>query len=237
MLLISVAVIVGAPWLPEDPDGLANRDLQMMYGLIGVLALFGLFKGFRRWRREIVIDDDGLKVLDRGHPQWSVSWEEYGGWAIPKNGRVVVLDRSGTAVGSTDVGVPGVVSGRTPNRRLLIGELEKHLPEGGFRPPPKGPPQPPKVLTTPARCLAVILVGVAVSAAGFYGLDQMLRGAREGDNATGVAFWLWKHQLAWPLLLLPTTLGPTLILQGGFSWHRLIKAPWNRPEAKDQSGT
>lgn len=233
MFFVCVAVVVSAPWIQGDP-GRPNPDrmLQLLYGFLGLFTLLGFFQALRRWRREIVTDEVGLALLDRGHLQWSLPWEEFGGWDIRK-GRVVVLDRSGGEIGSSEVGVTGALSsGATANRRLFIGELEKHLPEGGFRPPPKGPPEPPRVLTTIARCLLVILTGVAVSIAGFYGLDQMLRGAREGDAANGPALWLWRHQAAWPLLLLPLTIGPFWVLQGGFTWYLLSMAPWNRDQDK-----
>lgn len=69
-----------------------------------------------------------------------------------------------------------------------------------------------------------------MSAAGFYGLDQMLRGAREGDAANGTALLLWRYQALWPGLLIPVLAGPFLTLQGGVTWCLLRKAPWYRSQ-------
>ncbi|HRF60725.1 MAG TPA: hypothetical protein PLH94_12545 [Fimbriimonadaceae bacterium] len=236
MFLVCVALVIAAPWIPDNDPGKPTPDrlLQVMYGFFGLCMLFGFFLALGRWRREIVIDEDGLKLLDRGNLEWSLRWEEFGGWAR-SSGAIVVLDRSGAAVGSSEIGKPdGFTSGGSVDRIRFIAELEKHLPEGGFRPVPPAP-TPPKVLTTTSRCLIVLLAGVAVTATGVYGLDQMFRGAREGDAAHGIALWLFKHRATWPLMLIPLILGPLLMVQGAYAWHLLIKARWKRDEDPDDT--
>gem|GEM_PF-6942585 len=101
MFLVCVALVIAAPWIPDNDPGKPTPDrlLQVMYGFFGLCMLFGFFLALGRWRREIVIDEDGLKLLDRGNLEWSLRWEEFGGWAR-SSGAIVVLDRSGAAVGS-----------------------------------------------------------------------------------------------------------------------------------------